>query len=103
MSQRGIGALDLVGNTGEQMRQALHMGFANNGIVIGDQRPLIVTPVEMMVDAHAFWRRHGAIPGIHGQVILTDLIAEEGIVPFYVAADSLGVGIEQYFVGIEPV
>ncbi len=101
----GVGALELPRHTGHSLGEALDVQLVNERLVPGRARWSVVAPGEGGVHHGAERGEGGVVAVVGGQVVfgVAYLVAEERIVPAQVAADGLGVGVEEDFARVEAV
>ena len=102
--QAGVGAAQLFRHFGMRLREALDVQFVDERLVPGRARRPIVAPGEGTVDhggQRGELRRCRARRTTGRRCRIADLVAEQRIVPIQVAADRLGIRIEQDFVRLK--
>src|SRR5262245_7365631 len=99
----GIGAADLFGDIGHEVRVSLDMQLVNERLVPGGARRAIIAPGERRVDHGSERGKGGVVARIECQVVRAgaNLVAEQRVVPDEVAADPLGVRVEHHLVWVE--
>ena len=98
----GVGAADLLGDAGMELRQALDVGLVDHGLVVGVARRAILLPVEERVRDD---RLHDVRRGVLGVALagVAELVGEARGRPVDRALVGLRVGIEQELAGIAAV
>ena len=88
-----------------QLGEAFHVQLIDEGLVPWGARRAVIPPGKGRIDDHRQGRIGGAVPLVEGQVRfrIAYTIAEELVGPPHIAADGLGIGIEQHLVGVKTV
>ncbi len=99
--QPGVRAAQALRHFRVALRQSLDVRLVDDRLVVGDVERVVALPVEERVDDHP----EGHVP--HGVVVvarvgITEVVAEQRLVPVDLAGRGLGVGVEQQLVGVAP-
>ncbi len=103
-AEAGIGAAQLLRHLRVELGEALHMGLVDDGPLPRHVRLLVAAPGEGGVDHPRAAGIRGGIAVIEGGVVAGfHLVAEQGRVPRDGADETLGVGVDEELVRVEPV
>ncbi len=97
--ETGVGAALLLGHLGVELGQALDVRLVDHGLVVGHREPPVALPVEEGVHHDAERHVRGGVLVV-AAVLVTEVVAEERLVPLDLAVRRLGVGVEQQLVGV---
>src|SRR2546423_1527348 len=88
-----------------QLGEAFHMQLIDDGLVPWRPWRAVIAPGKGRIDDHAQRGIGGAVPLVEGQVRsrMAYTIAKELVGPPHVAANGLGIWVQQHFVRVEAV
>ena len=103
VSEAGIRASQLLGNTGVGATEPLDVGFIDDGLVPRRFGLTIVAPVEERIDDHASCDERRAVKVVPGVLRLAEMIGKDSLAPLPEAIDRLRVWIQQHLGRIAPL
>jgi hypothetical protein len=96
-----VGAAHLLGHARVPLREALHVGLVDDGVVHAVVGRAVVAPVEERVGDDATRHVGGAVVGVH-LVGIVEVVREARGVPVDLAGDRLRVGVEEQLRRVAP-
>src|SRR5437660_1510082 len=103
MAQSSISAAHGARHAGMKIRQALYMGFVDDGRTPAMSRRAVISPGISGIVDHAFGHHWRTVPPVHGEIaaMSAQTVAEKCIVPDNAAVEPTRVRINQQLIGIE--
>ncbi len=98
----GVGSALLLGNVRVQLGEALDVRLVDDRLVVRRARHAVAVPVEERVHHHAQHHVRGGVLVVD-RVLVTEVVAEEGLVPVELARHRLRVGVEEELVRVAAV
>ena len=102
MPDGGIRAPHLFGDVGMGLGEALDVRLVDDGVGVLEIRRAIGAPVEERVDDHRFGHARGGVVVV-AAVLVTEVVAEQRLIPVEDAVDGLGIRIEEQLVRVAPL
>ena len=102
MCDGGVGAANLFRDVGMSLGEALDVRLVDDAVGVLEVRRAIGAPVEERVDHHRLRHARRRVVVV-AAVLVTEVVAEQRLVPVEDAVDRLGVGIQQQLVRVATV
>ncbi len=104
MGEAGVGAAEVLGHVGIALGEAFDVYLVDDGVGERNLGRAVVAPVEVVIDDDGFGDAGGVVLVAALEIVAgLHLVGEHGAVPVDLAADGLGVGIDEELGGVEAV